>query len=375
MQAPGADHRLLKDPEAARVYFARFARIITHVREVARLADRAASGEMARLQLDLIETYLVRLASTFDALAMKHLMAARDTAVPASFEIDIRDSGFPVFREILQMATDLAQADRHLASLPHAADLKERMVRHILTERSHPRRLQYAMSQRLYYEALKRGDLFLGQNHPWLVWLAGKGRERRRYLAHWAVYDSATSLPAIYLMVVEDTGAEPLPEDQSRWPRAQDHLVAQSISALKLLTIARGFDTDFADLHPKFLRRITVGPMYSHAFTEQDGPLRDILAETAGQDGRDWALAWTTETLVSKATEQQPAGFFSRVERQIFDLAEDDPVAAEGGATRIDRSLILPLAPYQVMADRDPPGFRKVRKYVVAEDGSLLTGL
>jgi hypothetical protein len=373
--APGEDHAPLPGPEAARRYFRKFAQIIGHLRAVAAQADRRGGGELARLQLDIIEGYLARLTATFAALSIKHLLAGRAGAVPMGFEIDRRDSGFPVFREVMQMATDRAQADRHLASLPARAELKERMLAQILRERVLPRKLQYAMSQRVYYEALAGTPLFYAQNHPELVWLAGKGRERKRWLAHWAVYDSTTSLPAIYLMVVEDSGAAPLAQDQERWPRAQDHLVAQSLNALKLLTIARGFDEDFDDLHPKFLRRIIVGPMYSHAFTEQSGPLRDILAEAAGVEGRDWALSWTTESLVAKAGEMRRTGFFSRVERQVYELSAEDPAAVDAGLTRFDRSIILPVRAYQVMADRDPPGFRGVRKYVVGEDGLLLKGV
>jgi hypothetical protein len=51
------------------------------------------------------------------------------------------------------------------------------------------------------------------------------------------------------------------------------------MAGLKLLTIAKGFDQDFDDLHPKSLKRIHVGPMYSSAYTEQSGPLRRVLAE------------------------------------------------------------------------------------------------
>ena len=53
--------------------------------------------------------------------------------------------------------------------------------------------------------------------------------------------------------------------------------MAQSVGGLKLLTIATGFDKDFADLHPKRLRRIILGPMYSASFTLQSGPISKVL--------------------------------------------------------------------------------------------------
>jgi len=377
---PGDDHATLPDPLAMKRYFAKFSRIIGHLREIASQAglgndSKSGGDDFGKLQLDLIENYLQRLAKTFTALSVKHLMAGRVSTLPLTLAIDRSESGFPVFQEVLMMANDLAQVERHLANQPDAARLKEEMIAYILSERAKPSNLQYAMSQRIYYETLKSRGLFFAQNHPQLIMLGSPRNGRRRYLIHWAVYDSQLSLPVIYILVVEDSGYTVLNEDQMRWPQVQAHLMAQSLSSLKLLTIARGFDVDFANLHPKLLRRIHVGPMYSHAFTEQTGPLREILAEVSRTEESDWALSWTTETLVSTRSETVPSGFLSSVEREIFDLDQYQPAAAEAGVTRLERSLILPVLPYQVLVDRDPPGFRDVRKYVVGENGSLLTGL
>ena len=371
------NHQALPDAAATRRYFAKFERIIAHLRDVtATMTDR--DGPLAQTQVDILEAYLGALANTFTGLSYKHLIAQRiSNALPQQLEIDRRNSGFPVYRELLQMANDMAQIDRHVDSMPDRETLKSEMVDHILTERTPPRRLQFAMSQRIYFEFLRDRAMYFAQNHPQAIWLEKTSGDRRRqhYLIHWAVYDSQESLPAIYFMVVEDSGRDALARDERRWPAVQNHLLAQSISALKLVTIATGFDKDFDDLHPKLLRRIHVGPMYSHAFTQQTGPLRDVLAEAAGEPGLDWALAWTNETLVSAKTERHSAGLFSEVEREVYQLDYYGRTATETGASRIDRSLILPSRPYQVLADRNPPGLHDVRKYVVGPEGALLTGL
>ena len=52
-----------------------------------------------------------------------------------------------------------------------------------------------------------------------------------------------------------------------------------------------------------------------------------------------------------------------------------DPFAGRGvdtGATRVTRSLILPERPFQVLAEKDPEGFRAVKKYVVGREGRVL---
>ena len=124
--------------------------------------------------------------------------------------------------------------------------------------------------------------------------------DRRTFRMHWAVYDSQVNLPVIYMMEIEDTGRTALPKDQRRWPEVQAHLMAQALGGLKLVTIAKGFDEDFDDLHPKRLRRIHVGPMYSSAFTQQAGPISQVLEAARAPEGQDWALVWTEEDLLSE---------------------------------------------------------------------------
>lgn len=63
-------------------------------------------------------------------------------------------------------------------------------------------------------------------------------------------------------MELEDSGKVALPKDQRRWPEVRTHLMAQALGGLQLMTIAKGVDEDFDDLHPKRLRRFQVGPMY-----------------------------------------------------------------------------------------------------------------
>jgi len=367
------DHKVLDSAKATRRYFAKFARIMTYLSDVADLSKKEKLITSA--EVEMLKGYLDALSNTFTALSYKFLMADRvGELTNLQFSIDKTESGFPVFRELMQMASDATQAKKHLKSLPSQERLKKDMINHILTEQSAPTQLQYALSQRIYYEYLDKKDLFLSQNHPQIIWV-GKDLKggRRNYLVHWASYDSQTNLPAIYVMELEDTNHRALPHDERRWPRVQSHLMAQAVSSLKLLTIAQGFDKDFDSLHPKMLRRFHLGPMYSHTFTEQHGPLRDVLAESSGEPGLDWALAWTVESLVAETTKKEKVGIFKTAERQIYALNKMDFKLADSGATDIRRSLILPHRAYQVLEEKRKDEFTGVRKYVVGQNAKILS--
>jgi len=364
------DHKVLNDDLAARRYFAKFARITRMMASVAQ--EMEADQSLATRETEILSGYAGAIAATFQALSLKYLVAGRITG-PARrhLTIDLHESGFPIYQELVAMANDAAQAAQHLAGMAPEADLKDRMIRQIVGARTIPTDLQYALSQRLYFEALAAGGLFWPQMHPVAEWTGDRPQGRRGYTLHWAVYDSQLNVPVVYILDLEDSGRTALPKDEGRWVQVQAHLLAQSVGGLKLVTIAKGFDTDFDDLHPKRLRRIHLGPMYSSAFTLQTGPIREVLDEARAPAGEDWALAWTIEDLESTRVELEK-GWFSTTERQVFAL---DPFSGRGadlGATRMSRAIILPQRPFQVLAEKDPEGFREVRKFVVGHSGRVM---
>jgi hypothetical protein len=363
------DHTELYDTLVARRYFAKFDTILSYLPRVA--AELETDKRLTRPETRAIAGYLEGLSRTFRAMSLKYLMTGRDEAFTGRLTFDRHEGGFPVANELLFMTNDAAQAAAHLAGTPSEVELKDQMIRQIVGEQTLPTRLQFALSQRLYNQMLVASGLFLARNDVQGLWLSEQ-KGRNRWLLEWAVYDTLLNLPVIYLLEVEDSGRTPLLKDERRWPRVQAHLMAQSINGLKLLTIAQGFDTDFEDLHPKSFRRLHLGPMYSSSFTLQTGPIGEVLAEARAPEGQDWALVWTLEDLQSERAERQKSGWFSSVERQIFAL---DPFAGRGpesGATAIHRFIILPERPYQVLADRNPPGFRDVTRYVVGAGGRVV---
>lgn len=362
------DHTPLGDTLVARRYFETFDRIVGHLGRVA--VEMEARAEIGRVEARVLAGYVSALSKTFRALSLKYLMTGRvEGPLPGSPVFDRHESGFPIAQELLVMANDTLQAEKHLAGMASETELKDRMIRQIVGDLTIPTALQFALSQRLYYETLREGGLFLARNDPVAQW-RGENDGRRKWLVSWAVYDLQANLPILYLMDLDDTGRSPLATDSRRWPAVQAHLMAQALGGLKLLTIAQGLDADFDDLHPLRLRRLYVGPMYSHGFTVQSGPLSAILAEVAAEPAQDWALVWTLEDLRAERAETIKDGWFSTRERQIYAL---DPLrGAETGATRTEQTMIVPERVFQTLAERDPPALRPYRKFVVGAGGRLI---
>ncbi len=368
-EALTSDHAELYDPAVARRYFDKFQTIGGYLAKVA--AEIEAEGRLTRTEARVLGGYVGGIVATFRALNDKYLMTGKAEAA-SRLTIDRHESGFPVAQELMMMAVDAQQADKHLAGMASEAELKDRMIRTIVGELKLPAGLQFALSQRLYFEALKAGGLFWLRNDADAQWLGQEGA-RRKYLVHWAVWDSGMNLPVVYLMDLEDSGKKPLPNDDYRWPALQAKVLAQSVGGLKLLTIATGFDADFEDLHPRRLRRITLGPMYSAGFTLQSGPISKVLEDARAPAGQDWALVWTVEDLVSDREETVKDGWFSTRPKQVYKL--DALTGADTGATTQERMIILPERPYQVLVEQDPVGLRGIRKFIVGAGGRLIPGV
>ena len=362
-----ADHRQLDDDLIARRYFEKLRLIYATLPSV--LTETVRDNLFTQIETEVIQSYLQAMLESVQALSMKYLVSGRVEGPLRKFlTIDIHESGYPVWSEIAQMAADAAQAAAELGRTPDADQIKDDMIRQIVGDLTIPTRLQYALSQRYYYESLAKGGLFWPQMHPQAYWLSDAGN-RRRWLIHWAVYDSQLNVPVLYLMDCDDSGRRPLVEDSKRWPEVRAHLLAQSVTSLQLLTIAQGFDRDFNTLHPHRLRRVVLGPIYSQQFTTQEGPIREVLENARAPSGEDWAMALTIEDLRAERAVMESSGFFGVSERQIFKLDPLDQGGAGQGATGVERALILPARPYQALAELDPEGFRRMRKYVPLPGG------
>jgi hypothetical protein len=364
------DHTPLYDTGLARRYFAKFDRITGHLARVAGEVER--EGRLTRTETRILGRYLAGLTATFRALSYKYLMTGLAEGSP-HLTFDRHESGFPVAQELMMMAVDAAQAAKHLQGMASEPELKDRMIRQIVRDLTMPAQLQFALSQRLYYEALAAGGLFLTRNDPDVQWIedvSRAGGKRRHFLIHWAVFDTQTNLPVVYLLDIEDSGKKPLPTDDRRWPLVSQGIMAQAVGGLKLLTIATGFDKDFESVHPKRLRRITLGPMHSKDFTLQSGPISDVLAAANALDGQDWALVWTVEDLMSEREEETKDGWFSTANRQIWKLSALDGI--DTGTTRTEQMVILPEQVYQAMVEVKAPGLAKIRKFVVGAGGRIL---
>ncbi|HHI70180.1 MAG TPA: hypothetical protein ENJ91_04205, partial [Rhodobacteraceae bacterium] len=118
------DHASLDDALTARRYFAKFDAITTHLARVAGAME--SEGKLSKADVAILGRYIQGIAWTFRALANKYLMTGRISGPMAgSLDFDRVESGFPVAQELMTMANDAHQAERHLRNMPAKSEIKD----------------------------------------------------------------------------------------------------------------------------------------------------------------------------------------------------------------------------------------------------------
>lgn len=289
-----------------------------------------------------------------------------------TFRISRAESGFPVFQNLLELENDRRQADERLAAIPLPGELREEMADFILRRKAFPAALQKSMAERLYLEDVRSGETFGPFTLAQTVKVSVNPKTMRPYyLVHWATFDGTANLPLVYMVTVEDSSEAmvrqlvasdgrlndkvdiPLPVDGLLNPdlahRFDDFTEKNSAYSLSPLTIAMNLDRDFADLHPKQLRRVVLGPFYSAGITENNSTVQEVLSKVRRADNA-WLLTWTVQEVYSKGEKPGRRGLFSSEKTtQEFFIDTDDLEAARLGVSSYENHALVPHEAYQAL--------------------------
>ncbi|EHK57496.1 hypothetical protein [Allomesorhizobium alhagi] len=288
------------------------------------------------------------------------------------FRISRAESGFPVYQNILELENDRRTAGKRLAGIPEPGELRVEMADFILRHKEFPSALQKSMAERLYLEDVKDGVVF----GPFMLAQTAKVSVnpktfRPYYLVHWATFDGTANLPLIYMATVEDSSKAmveqlvgedgklsekveiPLPVDGLLNPelahRFDDFTEKNSAYTLSPATIASNLDKDFAELHPKQLRRIVLGPFYTAGITEHNSAVADVLSKVRKQENA-WLLTWTIQEIYSKGERPGRKGLWSsEPASEEFYINTDDLEAARQGVSSYEKHALVPHEAYQAL--------------------------
>jgi len=242
----------------------------------------------------IVLSYLKKLSYTFELLRIKYLFNPSDR-----LKIDKSDSGFVNFYEIAQLEIDLLRKKDKALFQDKGAVLKKRILSHLLEKQTDPEELLAEMAGNAYQKGLSQENLFLFYNEGELIFQKNGNPSRRKYLYYWACYDKKSNMPYIYLLDFEqDAQEEALHESKDTFDSFAKVIRSEGSRAPAVGIVAMAIDQRLESVHPKMLKRICIGPIYSRSFSVNLPEETEQLLDT-GDDGRKFVFHLTEQFVFS----------------------------------------------------------------------------
>lgn len=282
-----------------------------------------------------IQYYLKRLKNSLECLRMKYRYSDR------GLEIDSTDSGFPTYYEFSLLWVDSESAEEKQAHLLPQSVIKRKMVDHFFSEMSDNPKLLSQMADRVYYDTVSTTDIFFPMNLGELMKVG-----ENSYVFHWATFDSRLNTPFVYVMSFETSYDEAFHLSQDIMKEFIEVIKFEGAPTRKLNLTAMSIDEKLPYIHPKILKRFSLGPFYAEDIvTHVSGEINDLLS--TGQPGRRFLMKLGEETIFS-AKQQQKTGFLSIGKKvEIFYLPADKPLLRNKGISSEGSYVILPYELHQ----------------------------
>ena len=341
--------------------YTRYFNLLTHTFErVLQGYQLGGSGETFEAQM--VKVYLKRLIATVETLRMKYRYTPSHHRM---LWVDSDDSGFPNAQEISLLSVGLVHRERRLEELPPEALLKQLMLDQMFANLEEPSELLWQLAERSYLERLDEAALFLpfvsGLEHEGAL-LQGKhnGADARTYTTSWGCYDFKTNHPYIHVLTFDqDASEQPLEELGPSHLRLLKVIGTEGSRVPDVGIVAMAIDDGLETIHPKILKRIGFGPLYTPLTLEllgepEDRHRRLLELFTRHGDEDDVIMAITDEIVFSKR-QQVTKPLFSpsgRV-REIYHIPETDPESYRRRASVVHKHVLLPHGVAQHLSDDD----------------------
>ncbi len=313
----------------------------------------------------VIEDYLALLRNSLDSWQNR-------IAFAETFKVSQAESGFPAYRNVLELENDRKEAEKQLAAMPTEAQLRQEMVDYILTKKAFPGALQKSIAHRRYLESVGSGSHFAPFVLPKTLRVSVNPKTKRPfYVVHWGYYDGSANLPMVYIVSLEDSSKDmidalvspkgklrkdvniPLPVDGLLNPslahQFDDFCEKNSAYSLTLSTIATNMDKDFDFLHPTQLRRFVLGPFY-HADITVHGATVDKILQKVRRKENQWLMTWTAQEIYSMNEKPAKWGLWGgEPARNEYYINTDDLDCARMGVSAYQRNALVPHDAYQAI--------------------------
>jgi hypothetical protein len=329
---------------------------------------------------------LERLLYTVKALRMKY---SNSPAERRMLWIDLSDSGFPNAQDIGNLSVDLIKRQERMRDLMPVSMLKQIALDHMLKQQTDPVDLIWQISERSYLEMLEDTKLFLPFNlvsDDIAIRPTKDRRGPRSYSCAWSCYDFRSNCPYVHLLTFDqDRDEKSLEKGGPNQIKLLEVLQSEGSRVPDVGILAMAIDGALETIHPKILKRIGFGPLYTVSLLEKevrfpkdetllDPPsekpklLLELLKEYAEPD--EFILCFKDEIVFSKEQRITPTSHV----REVFYLPNDDPETYAKRASVIHKFVLMPHSVSQHLTSdiiQQVPEFQQAQIITYDSQGSI----
>ncbi len=279
----------------------------------------------------VIIRFTQKLKNTFHILRVKYAFEEE-----LALQIDTTDSCFPSSVEIAKLEQDIFTRNEKLQKYPSEKLIKEEILTALFKEKKKPQSLIRTLKQQQFYSHLNEIEYFLNFNKGEIQQINTNkdNRGRKQYKCSWASYSAISNCPYVYMMIFETSfGKKESLEESHFWQKIKPMSDSLSLSAY-----AGDIDAYFKNVHPKLLKRVCLGPIFSY-YAQDNQTYTDIIKQLTIDD---FALVFETEVTTSIDEKSSKSFFGSGEVMQIFHIDRTDRECLERHASQIHKYLMAP---------------------------------
>ncbi|MGJ8654171.1 MAG: hypothetical protein ACSHX8_12935 [Opitutaceae bacterium] len=340
-QTASGDYVELPHKDAYATYFNLLARVFS-------VLETWVEGQVGKLspELQVLQMNLHRIHQSTELLRLKYLYEPTHT-----LRLDLNESGFPHYNELQRMVGDYVNAEEYLRELPPAMLAIEQTLDELFDTRQRPDEGLQVLGRRHYLKALLNADFMGPFRFGGVQELKTKpGTEHRSYVASWTCYSSRDNFPYLHVLYFkQDLKGDELHSNSKLYQQFKECVEQQSGHIPSLAVLATAIDESFESIHPKVLRRVSLGPITLPIFSFDDGPLASLL-KSEGKPS-DFVLQIESEVIVSSRQEVREKGGLFRAQkvREIFAVDDEDFECFDRKLSEINRFLFMPHRLWQAV--------------------------
>ncbi|MBC3759044.1 hypothetical protein H7U19_11545 [Hyunsoonleella sp. SJ7] len=261
-------------------------------------------------EVAMFKQYCDLLLYSIEAMRIKYMYDEED-----NMKVDLTESGFPNYLEFRYLFNDLELRDDYLGRLTPVETLKAEFLDTLMRKKQPVKKSRlFQAASIVYYASVNKKYIFNRFVQGKIV--NAPEEVDAKYMTSWSFYDVVLNRPFICFMYFDYGGSDVQDAKQEIY----DILKHVADRNMNLDTMAYGIDKKLSKVHPKFIKRLDLGPLHNMFAKDENTVTHTILQAISKKTIplESYAVSLKVTEVASKS-EFKEGSFFNKQTLQHWD--------------------------------------------------------